>query len=350
MNTRGKQYRTAVLIIVGVLTFFGALGGAAALWWHNQFAAALPEPPKDLPSAWPSQYAEQVRRVPMPTGEMVAALPKPTAGHVLCGAVPEQTWAKILGGPVLREATTTGTCHVVTATLDVQAELTGKAATSSMFGSPREMSVGERSGTVFGDQGGTGAELSVRLITAPDQDWITPFLFLHARQNPYDRTRRDLPGLLQSLGEDIINAVTAAGLPLPKAEPDQTLPVRSVGPIAGSGIVDAAFPMIAWQLCTLLAQSAQRPIEEFVPKADGSCHYRKDENFGVQADYRDFPSSNGFSGRLGGRPALVEPPRVEIKLSDDSPQWVRLAWLSPRKPEAELREWAGKLVPPLLGQ
>lgn len=45
----------------------------------------------------------------------------------------------------------------------------------------------------------------------------------------------------------------------------------------------------------------------------------------------------------------MQNPSVTIQLTDGSPQQVRLSWLSPRKPDAELRAWAESLVPRLLG-
>jgi hypothetical protein len=129
---------------------------------------------------------------------------------------------------------------------------------------------------------------------------------------------------------------------------DDSIPPRPVGPAPGSGIVDASTPMIAWQLCSLPAQSTQRPLTEFVPKQSGKGEHREDE-LGVQASSDDC-CTKVFPDRIGGRPALVDNPRVVIRLSDESAQQVQLAWTSPRKSDEELRAWAGSMVSGLLGR
>jgi hypothetical protein len=159
---------------------------------------------------------------------------------------------------------------------------------------------------------------------------------------------REVPAMVRDVGEGIVNAITTPGPSLPADSAENAMPAREAGPVPGSGIVDAAAPIIAWQLCSALSQSTGRPLEEFVPKHDGECEYRRDKEFGVQAASRTRLATS-LPDTIGGRPAFVQNPSVTIQLTDGSPQQVRLSWLSPRKPDAELRAWAESLVPRLLG-
>lgn len=348
MNTRGSSTRTAALIVVAVLAFTALLGGGAWLAFRVVFPpVSLPAPPTTLPSPWPEQGAEQVRAVPMPTGEMVAALPGYTASHVLCSALPEATWAKLLGGPVLRQVSVIFGCQVVTTTLRVSAKLgDGKPVRSG--DAPEQVTVGGRAATSYRSRYGKDASVVTRLLGPGTPDWAKPVLEISVSQDTWDRTDRDLRALAQTLGDGIVNAITAPGPALPKASYDDSIPPRAVGPTPGSGIVDASTPMIAWQLCSLLSQSTQRPLTDFVPKHSGKCEHRED-GLGVQASSDDCCTKD-FPDRIGGRPAMVDNPRVVIRLSDESPQQVQLAWTSPRKSDEELRAWAESMVSGLLGR
>ncbi|MFG1638955.1 hypothetical protein ACGFMK_01575 [Amycolatopsis sp. NPDC049252] len=348
MNTRGNSTRTAALIVVAVLAFVTLLGGGAWLAWRIVFPpVSLPAPPTTLPSPWPEQGAEAVRAVPMPTGEMVAALPDYTASHVLCSSLPEPTWAKLLGGPVLREVNVIFGCQVVTTTLRVSAKL-GDGTLVRSGEAPEQVTVGGRPATSYQSRYGKDASVVVRLLGPSAPSWSKPVLEISVSQDTWDQTARDLRALAQNLGDGIVNAVTAPGPALPQVSYDDSIPPRTVGPTPGSGIVDASTPMIAWQLCSLLAQSTQRPLTEFVPKQGGKCEHREDD-LGVQASSDDC-CTRDFPDRIRGRPALVDNPRVVIRLGDASPQQVELAWTSPRKSDEELRAWAESMVSGLLGR
>lgn len=349
MNTRGNSNRTAALIVVAVLVFVALLGGGTWLVLRSTVfrPVALPEPPKTLPSPWPETGAEPVREVPMPTGQMAAALPDYTASHVLCSALPEQTWAKLLGGPVLREVSALFGCTVVTTTLRIRAELSdGKLV--NPIGTPERTAIGGREATVYSTPKGRHPTAVVRLLGTTAPSWAKPVLEVSLEQDVWDRAPRDLPAMVREVAEGIVNAVTTPGPSLPADSAEDAIPVREAGPVPGSGIVDAATPMIAWQLCSALSQSTGRPLEEFVPKHDGRCEYRNDKQFGVQASSRERLETS-LPDTIGGRPAFVQNPSVTIQLADGSPQQVQLSWLYPRKSEAELRAWAESLVPRLLG-
>jgi hypothetical protein len=351
VNTGGNpnSTRTAALIVVAVLAFFALLGGGAWLVLRSAFPpVSLPEPPKTLPSPWPESGGEPVREVPMPTGEMAAALPDRTASHVLCSSLPEQTWAAVLGGPVLREARVLYGCQVVTPTLRVSAELSdGKQVHPG--GPPERAGIGGREATSYGSSDGKGATVVVQLLGPSPPTWTKSVLELSIRQDTWDRTSRDLPAMVRTLGDGMVDAITGPGPPIPTAPPGDAIPVQATEPIPGSGIVDAATPMIAWQLCSALSRSTARPLDEFVPKHDGSCEYREDKEFGVVASSGDC-CEKSFPDTLGGRPASVDNPSVTIQLTDDSRQEVKLAWLYPRKSDAELRAWAESMIPQLLGR
>ncbi|NBH10051.1 hypothetical protein [Amycolatopsis sp. SID8362] len=346
MNTRGNSTHTAALIVVAVLAFIAVHGGGAWLVVRTFFGpVALPEPPKELPSPWPEPGAEPVREVPMPTGEMAAALPDYTAGHVLCSALPEQAWARQLGDSVLREVWLGSGCTVVTKTLRVKAELSDGALVRPL-GNPRRTAIGGREATVYSDT--RQATAVIVLVGASPPSWAKPVLEVSLEQHVWDQLPRDLPNLVRGIGEGLVAAITKPGPALPRGLGDE-IPVHAADVPPGSGIVDAPTPSIAWQLCSALAQSTGRPLDEFVPKHDGRCAYRADEQLIVQASSRE-RLEQSLPDTIGGRPASVDNPSVTIQLTDDSPQQVQLAWPSPRKSDEELRAWAESLLPQLLGR
>ena len=120
----------------------------------------------------------------------------------------------------------------------------------------------------------------VRLLGTSAPSWAKPVLEISLEQDVWDRAPRDLPTMVRDVGEGIVNAVTTPGPSLPADSAENAMPAREAGPVPGSGIVDAAGPMIAWQLCSALSRSTGRPLEEFVPKHDGECEYRRDKEFG----------------------------------------------------------------------
>lgn len=281
----------------------------------------------------------------MPTGELAAALPDYTSGHVLCSALPEQTWAKLLGDSVLREVWLVSGCTVVTKTLRVQAELSDGTLVRPL-GKPQRTAVGGREATIYSD---ARQATAVIVLTGPNPpSWAKPVLEVSLEQHVWDQLPRDLPNLVRGIGEGLVAAITKPGPALPRGLGDE-IPVRTADIPPGSGIVDAPTPMIAWQLCSALSRSTGRPLDEFVPKHDGRCEYRADEEFKVQASSEE-RLTQSLPDTIGGRPASVRNPSVTIQLTDESPQQVQLAWLSPRKSDEELRAWAESLLPQLLGR
>ncbi|MFI5584240.1 hypothetical protein ACIA5G_04345 [Amycolatopsis sp. NPDC051758] len=332
-----------VLIALSVLAAVTLLG--AAFWlvtrdWSEPRAAPLA-----LPVSWPSAGGEPVRQVPMPTGELAVALPSRTSGHVLCGAIPEQTWASVLGGPVLREVDKNGNCHVVSA--NVAASATLWADPVAMTGTrPEPVTVAGRQGSVstFGPPG-YGEILTLRL-SGSTAKWTRPSLQLIVNRVPEDRGEHDFRGMALSLAGTMIGAITTPGPALP-ADGES----REMTPIPGSGITDAPYPFITWQLCTQLSRALGVPLGRLKPGSFGSCR-REEDSKSVTLAYHDESDNEYFPDRVAGRPAKDDSSgnTLEIQLLDDSRQTLEISWLDSTKPEKALADLAEKVVPPLLGR
>ncbi len=93
-----------------------------------------PEYKDELPATWPTSTGEALRPVPMPTGEMIAAMPFKTAPHVLCQVITGERWEQLLGGRTLLEASVVE-CHARTAVLDVRVSMEEKPGEPSGQGS-----------------------------------------------------------------------------------------------------------------------------------------------------------------------------------------------------------------------
>jgi hypothetical protein len=351
VNFKAHPYRTVSLLIVAVMAFWALVAYGAALVWDKVFG---PHAPTSLPSPWPSAGGSAVRTVPIPTGEMVAALPDRTAADVLCTAVPEQTWSKLLGGPIAREIDWTGDCHVVTATLDVQAHL-ARTADSIAIGARRPVTVAGHNATLVGDPGKADAALSVTITGAAAGPWVSPGLTFDLTRHPADDSGRDLLALVQEIGNTVVPAVTAPGLPLPQVA-GNFLPPRQVGVVPGVGIADSAYPMAAWQLCTQLAQALGAPITETKPKPDGSCDTVHTGAAIANAFYMPpsrIEKAESWPDTVAGRPARFDGDTVvEVKLRDDSDQSVRISYSAVRSHDErqDLQDFAELVMPPLLGR
>jgi hypothetical protein len=351
VNFKAHPYRTVSLLIVAVMAFWALVAYGAALVWDKVFG---PHAPTSLPSPWPSAGGSAVRTVPIPTGEMVAALPDRTAADVLCTAVPEQTWSKLLGGPVAREIDWTGDCHVVTATLDVQAHL-ARTADSIAIGARRPVKVAGHNATLVGDPGKADAALSVTITGAAAGPWVSPGLTFDLTRHPADDSGRDLLALVQEIGNTVVPAVTEPGLPLPQVT-GNFLPPRQVGVVPGVGIADSAYPMAAWQLCTQLAQALGAPITETKPKPDGSCDTVHTGAAIANAFYMPpsrIEKAESWPDTVAGRPARFDGDTVvKVKLRDGSDQSVRISYSAVRSHDErqDLQDFAELVMPPLLGR
>lgn len=332
-----------VLIALSVLAAVTLVVGAT--WFLTRDTPESKAAPLKLPTQWPTSGGELVRQVPMPTGELAVALPTRTAGHVLCGAVPEPTWAAVLGGPVLREVDKAGNCHVVSANLEVSAKQWAEPV--PMQGTePEQVAVAGRQATLgrFGGNG-FGEILSVRLSSSTEK-WVRPVLQLIVNRVPQDRGEHDLRGMVLSLAEKMIGAITTPGPKLP-ADGES----REMTPIPGSGITDAAYPLITWQLCTQLSRVLNVPLDQVKPGPFGSCERESDLSV-VKLVYDDESEEDYFPDRVAGRPARekTSDSTVVVQLLDDSRQTLEISWFDATKPDGALRELTEKVVPPLLGR
>ncbi|MFD9894596.1 hypothetical protein ACFWY9_35065 [Amycolatopsis sp. NPDC059027] len=345
MVTVGRRNWIAIAIILGVLAMFAGLGLVAKLTLGPVFGTS--DPPKDLPAIWPTQGGTAVRHeVPMPTGEMVAALPRTTAGQVLCRAVPAQRWPEILGGPVLMEVSLTGSCHVVTATLDVTVDLNG-STTPLVRSEP--ITISGRSG--YAEHSETGATLMLALTGNRPGTWVNPTLNIRLMKDFRD-SERDLAGMAKAIAEGVIAATTAPGLSLPQdTESLSGIPPKAVPPTPRFGIVDGAYPMVSWQLCTQLAQELGVDIEKTKPSMRGDCQLQGD-TFNASADYIETTAGKAeYPDRIGGRPAQFTKNYVQVKLTDDTDQAVRFhAFFARTQNDDRLHALVEKVLPPLLGR
>lgn len=337
-----KKDRT-VLIAVSLTAVFSLVFVLAWLLTRD----SPKEAPKALPSAWPTARAEAVRPVPMPTGELAAALPFGSRGQVLCNAVPEETWRRVLGGPVLREVSTSS-CHVVTADLDVTANTWDRIPNPGV--EPAEVTIAGHRGTMTKSPVSPAfdAMLNVRLADI-DEEWAAPELQLRVASQVSGRDERDFRRMAAELGTAMVAAITTPGPSLPSEAERQHPPEMT--PIAGTGIADAAYPLIMRQLCTQLARALELPLAEVQPDWPGTCKH-KTEGAEVELSYNPSSLTRYFGDRFAGRPADVSEPGgvIEVQLVDGSAQTLVVKVYDLDRTMPGIRQIAGKVVPPLLGR
>jgi len=324
---------TVIAIVIGVLLSFASVAGAAGYIWSQ--GSAAPPPAPGLPAVWPTKDGELPRRVPMPTGEMIAALPAASSGHVLCQALPGPRWQAVLGGATLREVRGSA-CHVVTGSLDVVLALDNLPAA---LHAPQAVDVSGRAAEVE-SSGAVNARLNVHLVDEEPSGVVHPYLRLEITRYAVTRPGLALDDLATTIAAEVLDATTAPGPDLPKADRNGTIAMRKTEPVPGYGVVDAPWPVASWQLCTELAEALGTSTSSAKPKFDGRCTVRT-----VQASLSEDVTPRAYPDTLAGRPALVTPDLVAVKLDDDSSQELSFTGTG-----RDLRALAESALPALLGR
>ncbi|WP_037317978.1 hypothetical protein [Amycolatopsis orientalis] len=289
------------------------------------------EPQGKLPDVWPSKTGEALRPVPMPTGEMVAALTDDTGAQVLCQAIPEQRWEEILGGRTLREAG--GSCHAVTADLDVSARMIPALPEDTSQGRPAKTTVAGKLGVIATDKDGTS--LSVELVEIAPHNGASPVLNVSVRSRVAKSPETE--GKAKALAEALIAGATPPGPKLPKIGDDGEIPLQTVEP---GPIKDKPLPVISWLLCGELGRALGVPADKAKPVFFAACEVN-----GVTADYSERSSVVHPTTSIAGLPAQVADGSVVVQLTGD-PDGQTLKF----KGTGDLQNLAEKVVPPLLGR
>lgn len=323
---------TVIAIVLGVLLSFASVAGAAGYLWSQ--GSAAPPPAPGLPAVWPTKDGELPRRVPMPSGEMLAALPAGSSGHVLCQALPEQRWEAVLGGATLREVRGNG-CHLVTGSLDVGLKLDSAPTT---LGAPQAVTVAGRAAEV--ESGTVNSRLNVHLVDDEPNGQVHPYLRVDITRFAVTRPGLTLDDLATTIARDVIEAAMAPGPDLPVRGRDDAIAMQVTEPDSGYGIHDAPWPVVSWQLCTVLAKAMGASPSAARPKFDGRCTVRT-----VQAALSDDVTPRAYPDTLAGRPALITDDLVAVKINDDPGQ--ELAFTGTGR---DLRALAESVLPALLGR
>lgn len=322
-SLRSVKTSTVLGVVLAVLFSFAAVSAAAGYLWARA-DTDRPATTRALPAQWPSKDARAVRSVPMPTGEMIAALPPDTAGNVLCGALSQERWQALLGGRTLLEVRDGG-CHLVTNTTDITLSL---ASAPGQPQDPEQVDIHGHDGSLEYLSPYVNTRLDVRLVPENATEEIKPYL--HVELNG---SAPALDELTEKVADAVVDATTQPGPSLPSVTKDGAIPLQHPAP---ASIVDTPWPVISWQLCTALSRELGGTGK---PAFDGRCTVR-----GIQAAYTDSPSPLKFPDQVAGRPALVTPDRVTVQLGDDAQQLTLTGSGHP------LKELADTIVPRLLGR
>lgn len=313
--------------LTSVLLLFG-VGIVVAITLLNKDE---PGTEAELPEVWPSKAENALRPVPMPTGEMVAALTDETGAQVLCQVIPEQRWEEILGGRTLREAGTA--CRAVTARLDVSAQMIPALPEDTSRGAPVKTTVAGKLALIATDKDGT--RLSVELAEVAPHNGASPVLLVSLRGRTIDTPETESKA--RALAEALIAGATPPGPSLPKIGEDGEIAPRQVeaGPLK-----DKPLPVMSWLLCGELGRALGVPADNAKPTFFAACALN-----GVTADYSEHSAVVVPSTTIAGLPAQVDERGVIVQLTDD-PDGKTLKF----KGTGDLQALAEKMVPPLLGR
>jgi hypothetical protein len=336
---------TMAAIVSGVLLFAATVAGLAGYLWAENANGIETPPPRGLPAVWPTKHGQLPRPVPMPTGEMITALPQATAGHVLCEALPQQRWEDILGGTTVREAQD-DTCHLATETLDISVRLE-KASPEIQQQNTQPVTVSGREGRLGYAAPKTNAMLTVPLTAPPKKadDDIRTVLRVDIGLDPNRPGSQELDHEATDIARGIVDATMKPGPALPVEGKDGAIPAKPAEPIPGFGITGSAYPMISWELCTRLGQELGANVATTVPEFQGSCMVR-----GVKATYTQETSPRAYAGTLAGRPVSVQGNTVVVKLLDKSDETLTLTTDGKTVKDADLPAFTARVLPSLLGR
>ncbi|WET78834.1 hypothetical protein P3102_33120 [Amycolatopsis sp. QT-25] len=295
--------------------------------------------PKGLPKEWPTANGRPLRPVPMPSGEFLLALPRETTAQVLCQATPAERWKELMGGDVAREVEHGESCHAVGMDSWVRISLNRTAvAGSTGLGTRKEVTVAGRPATVV--LGGSPSLVEVKPsgtdahVLRIETGWT--------RVPPRDDQGE---GRLLGLAESVLAGAFGPGPKLPAADERDVIERKTVEP--GAGILDASLPEISWKLCTGIQRALGLPAAATEPYSDGKCTATATDDSPIRVEHavlRTEPRGEP----VAGRPASESGGQLSVLLTDNgSGQGLRFSWRD--RSEAELRELAGKLLPPLLG-
>lgn len=298
-SLRDVKTSTVLGIVVAVLFSFAGVATAAGYLW-SRVGDTRPPITQALPAEWPSKGGKALRPVPMPTGEMVAALPPDTAGQVLCQALSQQRWDALLGSKTLREVRGAG-CHLLTTSTDVTLALDAAPANLQ---DPGDVDIAGHAGQLEFLPPEANTRLDVHLVDAAGSDQIKPYLRVEL-----SGSAPALDKLTESIATQVVQATMQPGPALPRIGKDGSIAAQRPAPAA---IADLPWPMISWQLCTALTARLGGTAR---PYLDGRCTVR-----GIQATYTDTVSPRAFPVQLAGRPALVTDDLVAVKLNGDTAQ------------------------------
>ncbi|NIH86965.1 hypothetical protein [Amycolatopsis granulosa] len=324
---------TVIAIVLGVLLSIASVAGAAGYLWARGTAAPPPAP--GLPTVWPTRDGELPHRVPMPSGEMLVAMPGDSSAHVLCQALSDRHWQALLGGTTLREVRGNG-CHLVTGSLDVGVRLDNAPATLS---APQAVTVSGHAAEVE-SSGTVNARLNAHLVDEPPSGRVHPYLRVDITRSAVTRPDLALDDLAVSIARDVLDATMAPGPGLPARSRDGTIAMQVTEPVPGYGIRGAPWPVVSWQLCTELAKAMGTSPSAAKPKFDGRCTVRT-----VQAVLNDDVTPRAYPDTLAGRPALITSDLVAVKIADDETE--ELVFTGTGR---DLSALAGSVLPALLGR
>ncbi|HET6291648.1 MAG TPA: hypothetical protein VFG15_33535 [Amycolatopsis sp.] len=313
--------------LTSVLLLFG-VGIAVAITLLNE---SNEEPEAGLPTVWPSKSGQALRPVPMPTGEMVAALTDETGAQVLCQAIPEQRWEELLGGRTLREAGTA--CHALTTKLDVSAQMIPALPEDTSRGVPVKTTVAGKLAVVATDKDGTS--LSVELVEVAPHHGASPVLHVTLRSRLIGSPETEQKA--RALAEALIAGATPPGPKLPKIGEDGEILWEKTEP---GPIKDRPLPVISWLLCGELGRALGVPADKAKPTFFAACELN-----GVIADYSERSAAVAPTTTIAGLPAQVDGRGVVVQLTGD-PVGQTLKF----KGTGDLPALAEKTVPPLLGR
>ncbi|WP_215546562.1 hypothetical protein [Amycolatopsis sp. CA-230715] len=286
--------------------------------------------------------------MPMPTGEMLAALPDFVRNDVLCQAVDDARMTGIIGGPVRREVRPDGSgdlaaCHIVSPGNDI--EITTTTSGTSSSDAAEVLVHGKRARL---EHLGDRTEVSVPVLPGSEsaQNYpygVRPILSIKQRPGADDK--------VTAVATAVLEAATKPGPSIPKDD-ETRIPPRRADPTPGFGVIGSAWPQITWQLCTILADEAHLDLQAAEAKFDGECSIESGNvrTYARSSEVTSRDDTAHFTETISGRPASRDAGGITVKLTDEPAPTANFAATGPFPPGFDYKAFTERVVAKLVGK
>lgn len=337
-----------VAIVLAFVVLLTGAGVGVVLYFRYQNEQRLDEQ-FDKPDSTVHGTQRPLRRVNMPTGEMVTMLPDSVLPDVLCSAAPK----RIGDDDTVVKVYTKGTCIVSVGdkSYEVDAQSRAEASVFPKLNGER-VTVAGRTGQIQSDeltkalvvpisQRLAGREAPQYPDTAASDIHNTLRVSSTDSAPDPDEVRSDMLAIARAI---LVNTTQPGPTLPPVTDKDEHIAPSAVQPQPVFGL---SAPDAAQDICTVSAQALHISASTTRPRFFGWCDVTEHHNqFSIYVEETEWADGAG-TDTIAGRPATSDESHIRIRLRDDADDHLVVSGYG--SSEKELRRVAEAIAPQLVG-